>query len=491
VHLWNRNPMFEPLFAVSEGWSMRRYTLPTLIIFALTAGITGAAEVADVVKAIEKSVVRVDTESSTGSGVIVYDQGYVITGYHLVEGSKTTTVVTRSGARLAGHGFLAVDPTNNLALIKTDPFPAGSEIKFADDLMAKPGTKAIALGCPRGFPLTTSQGTVSGVMKGADLRDALGPDSYKQFGCSPNTNWVQTTAAISTACTGGPLVNEKGELIGLNVWSHPQTPSLNYAIGLMDLARIMLLKKTPKNKDGHALASPLPPPNPTTHATPKNQLKLPLKTERVFSYQIFAVKAPEVRGMSDAALTYPSGALYAAAKHVNGKLHGPTAAQYESGAPMASVSFDQGVRHGTLKTWTETGEPILMAQYTKGKPDGFTAFHVGGRLAMLIQYRLANVELVQMMSGNFPLESYSSKDDALANPIARELFEKMDELDKKLKQNEFRFKNEVRELAEDKRKELAAKMAPQKRANQRARANARAAANNAALQELYRRANGG
>jgi len=98
---------------------------------------------------------------------------------------------------------------------------------------------------------------------------------------------------------------------------------------------------------------------------------------------------------------------------------------------------------------------------------------------------------VQMMSGNFPLESYSSKDDALANPIARELFEKMDELDKKLKQNEFRFKNEVRELAEDKRKELAAKMAPQKRANQRARANARAAANNAALQELYRRANGG
>lgn len=474
---------------------MRRFTLTCIVIF-LSSPSTYGLDVAGLVKQVEQSVVRIDTESSFGSGVVIHDQGLVLTSFHLVDGESSVVVILRSGERLNSHGFLAVDPAHDLALIKTDALKSPAAVKMADSLTPKIGEKVVAFGSPKGFRLTTSEGTVSAVQTGAALKDVMGPDSYQYLGCSKDTTWIQSTAQVSTANNGGPLVNMSGELVGVNSWVHPQNPELNFAIGLPEIMRLLTLRQN-KSARGSALAGKSPPtgketaPASTKARVQSRELKLPLRTERVFTYELFNSPRVGVGGVSkgdDVTLTYPSGALYAAAKHANGKLHGPTAAQYESGAPMAYVAFDKGTRNGILKTWTESGDPILMSQYSNGRLAGFACFHVASRLALIVQYRFDEPELIQMMSGHYPLESYLNRADADKNPIARDLLAQMEEYDVMLKRNEFRFKNQVRELEADRRKALAAKLAPEKRARIQQRANARSNANDAAIQQLYRQA---
>ncbi len=457
-----------------------------LAVLCLHSSVVLATDLSELVKRVERSVVRVDTESSFGSGVVIHDQGLVLTSYHLIDGESTAVVMLRSGVRLNTHGFLAVDPQHGLALIKTDKLPAPCALPLAKELLPTLGEPVVAFGCPKGFPLVSSEGKVSAIQTGAKLRDIMGPDSYRYLGYAPDTTWLQTTAPVSTANTGGPLVNLKGELVGINTWAHPQTPNVNFAVALPDISRLLTLRQPPRAKTGSALASATPlPARKRTY-----DLKLPLRTDRVFSYEMFNATRGPAEG-NDAVLTYPSGALYAAAKHQAGKLHGPTAAQYESGAPMAFVAFNEGKRHGVLRTWSEKGDPILMSQYVNGRLEGFLCFHVDGKLAMIVQYKFDRPELIQMMSGNLPLESYIIREDADKNPIARDLFERIDTYDTTLKRNEHRFKTRVRELDEDRRRDLANKLAPEKRARIQSRSNARSNANSAAIKELYRRANGG
>jgi hypothetical protein len=456
------------------------------IVLALQSNIVLALDMSALVKRVERSVVRIDTESSSGSGVVIHDQGLISTSYHLIDGESSAVVILRSGTRLNTQSFLAVDPLRGLALIKTDALPTPCALPTAKELLPKIGDQVFAFGCPKGFPLASVQGTVSAIQTGAQLKDTMGPDSYRFLGCSPQTTWLQTTAPVSTGNTGGPLVNSDGEIIGINTWAHPNAANTNFAVALPDIARLLTLRDHTRAKANNGLASAAPPA-PTRKRT--YDLKLPLRTERVFSYELFNTSRGPAEG-NDVTLTYPSGALYAAAKHQAGKLHGPTAAQYESGEPMAFVAFDEGKRHGILKTWSRDGDPILMSQYVNGRLDGFLCYHVDGKLAMIVQYKFDRPELIQMMSGNLPLESYVLREDAEKNPIARDLFERIDTYDKSLKRNEHRFKTRVRELDEDRRRALANSLAPGKRARIQSRANENAAANDAVIQGLYRRAYG-
>ena len=181
-----------------------------LAVLCLHSSVVLATDLSALAKRVERSVVRIDTESSFGSGVVIHDQGLVLTSYHLVDGESTAVVMLRSGVRLNTHGFLAVDPQHGLALIKTDKLPAPCALPLAKELLPTLGEPVVAFGCPKGFPLVSSEGKVSEIQTGAKMRDSLGPDSYRYLGYAPDTTWLQTTAQVSTANTGGPLVNLKG-----------------------------------------------------------------------------------------------------------------------------------------------------------------------------------------------------------------------------------------------------------------------------------------
>ena len=139
-------------------------------------------------------------QNSLGSGVIVTNEGHIITNNHVVDQVDDIEVQMNDGqtkkARLVG-----ADEQVDLAVLKIDS-PGIKPLKFADSDEVQPGDFVLAIGNPFGFEETVTEGIISS--KGR-------PNRSDSFG-----NLLQTDAAINPGNSGGPLINLRGEVIGIN-----------------------------------------------------------------------------------------------------------------------------------------------------------------------------------------------------------------------------------------------------------------------------------
>lgn len=135
-----------------------------------------------------------------GSGVVVSDDGYILTNSHVVQGADTIKVSLNDGRELTAK-VVGTDPETDLAVIKVEAkeLPA---ITFTDSDKVEVGDKVLAVGNPFGIGQTVTSGMVSGLG-----RATLGLD-YEDF--------IQTDAAINPGNSGGALVDAHGRLIGIN-----------------------------------------------------------------------------------------------------------------------------------------------------------------------------------------------------------------------------------------------------------------------------------
>jgi len=470
-------------------------TLLTLTPLAVMPVPAPAVELVDVVKAVEPSVVRIDCDSSFGSGVIVSDEGLVITNYHVIEGTRNVKIETRDGKRFAAAGYLMIEPTHDLAVLKVTGIPAGRAIRLAPDL-PQVGEKVAAFGNPRGFSFSTSEGIVSAIRDGKDIQKAVGEAAYRAHGYAIDATWIQTTAAISGGNSGGPLVTMNSELVGLNTWGLTSGQQLNFAISLRDIKQVLdkITSTTPVQHfnslpQGRSIAA-----DPTSPDDDTFQLKLP--TGRVFTFEVFDTRSTSSKlasreGVKGAVvISHPNGAMFATAEHQGGVLHGLTLAQYDNEQPMVHATYMNGRRHGILKTFDEAGEPVLCSQYVDGRRTGFTILF-GEELEFIAQYKADKLEYLQLMADLTPLEGFASEEAALKHAKAKQLLARLDSLDADLKKNEVQFRKQVKDFELDRRRELAAKLAPEKRARAAERARQRKEANDAAVEAIRRRANGG
>ena len=140
-------------------------------------------------------------ETGVGSGVILTPDGYIVTNNHVVDGASTVTV-TLSDKREFKAKVIGTDAKSDIAVIKID---AGSLpcITVADSSKVQVGDYALAVGDPFGVGQTVTMGIVS-----ATGRSHLGIEDYENF--------IQTDAPINPGNSGGALVNDRGELIGIN-----------------------------------------------------------------------------------------------------------------------------------------------------------------------------------------------------------------------------------------------------------------------------------
>jgi len=140
-----------------------------------------------------------------GSGVIISKDGYIITNNHVVEHADTIDVELYDGTKREAR-LIGKDPSTDLAVVKIEPTPNMKYAKLGDSDAVKVGEWVVAIGSPRGFDWTVTAGIISA--KHRTGIGALGPTGYEDF--------IQTDASINPGNSGGPLINLKGEVIGIN-----------------------------------------------------------------------------------------------------------------------------------------------------------------------------------------------------------------------------------------------------------------------------------
>ena len=140
-----------------------------------------------------------------GSGVIISNDGYIITNNHVVQNADKIEVELYNGTHHTAE-LVGTDPGTDLAVVKIDPVPGIRFAKLGDSDEIKVGEWVIAIGSPRGLDWTVTAGIVSA--KNRRNIGALGPTGYEDF--------IQTDASINPGNSGGPLINLSGEVIGIN-----------------------------------------------------------------------------------------------------------------------------------------------------------------------------------------------------------------------------------------------------------------------------------
>lgn len=145
---------------------------------------------------------KLEKEQSSGSGIIISQDGYILTNYHVIEGSDSI-MVTLSGGEEVKAKIVGVDSTTDLALLKIDKTGL-TAATLGDSSDVQVGELAIVVGNPLGEELsgTVTVGVISAKNRTLNVENTV-------------LNLIQTDAAVNPGNSGGPLLNSKGEVIGI------------------------------------------------------------------------------------------------------------------------------------------------------------------------------------------------------------------------------------------------------------------------------------
>jgi S1-C subfamily serine protease len=245
---------------VQNGWTYRAGrpakatsggTAPLPVAVAPTVSVSEHAVLTRQQQSWEKAVVaiisqgKVDQESH-GSGFLVTETGLVATNLHVSASCTEAIVKLSDGTTYDVASYAAVDAEHDLALLQLKGAPSSLVgLSLSDEADPPRRTKVWAIGHPQGIEFSFSPGEVSRVVQSADL-----PAASQQFlhDLAPGLSvscWIQHSAAIAPGSSGGPLVDAKGRVLGINTWVD-QEARFNYALPAQYVS--LLLKQVAKSK---------------------------------------------------------------------------------------------------------------------------------------------------------------------------------------------------------------------------------------------------
>jgi serine protease Do len=152
---------------------------------------------------------------SLGSGFVISEEGYIVTNNHVIEDVDKITVAFQDDVELEGE-IVGRDPKTDIALIRVQTDKKLTALPLGDSKGVRPGDWVVAIGNPFGLEHTVTAGIVSAKHR------IIGQGSYDDF--------IQTDAAINPGNSGGPLINLKGEVIGINTAINPRANTIGFAV---------------------------------------------------------------------------------------------------------------------------------------------------------------------------------------------------------------------------------------------------------------------
>jgi S1-C subfamily serine protease len=194
------------------------------LLDAYSGAVIGALErVAPAVTFIEVEHRRARSRRSaggSGSGFLFTPDGYLLTNSHVVNAAARITVRMNDDTRFEAD-VVGNDPDSDLAVLRIGSPSALPFVEFGDSSRLRVGQVAIAIGNPLGFSKTVTTGVISAL--GRTLRAVSGRLMH---------DVIQTDAALNPGNSGGPLVDSKGRVIGVNTAMIPQAQSICFATGI-------------------------------------------------------------------------------------------------------------------------------------------------------------------------------------------------------------------------------------------------------------------
>ncbi|HVX33400.1 MAG TPA: trypsin-like peptidase domain-containing protein [Solirubrobacterales bacterium] len=177
---------------------------------AVTADEEGGNTVNQIYKADANGVAFIESKMAegvaSGSGVVLDDEGHVLTNNHVVEGGEAIRVSFESAGRMYDAEVVGTEPNSDLALLKVQaPAAKLHPLTLGDSSKVEVGDPVVAIGNPFDLQRTVTSGIVSALQ-----REITAPDGVKI------DDVIQTDAAINPGNSGGPLINAAGEVIGIN-----------------------------------------------------------------------------------------------------------------------------------------------------------------------------------------------------------------------------------------------------------------------------------
>ncbi len=209
--------------------------LPRIIfalVLVLLAKHTAAQDsLADIIESCEKSVVRIETKAadgdSLGSGFVIDAKGTIITNCHVLAGATEAKVHFADGTTGDIVGTFLIDQARDIIVARISL--AGKPVLPLASSLPRKGELVVALGAPHGLSFSATRGIISAIRSTEEMRNDLGDSSLQG-------TWIQVDAALSPGNSGGPLVNERGQVVAMSTLaSRGSAQNLNFGISATDM----------------------------------------------------------------------------------------------------------------------------------------------------------------------------------------------------------------------------------------------------------------
>jgi len=169
---------------------------------------------------IKNSIYKIITADGTGTGFKVENNDFVITNYHVVQGSKKVAVENHNKDKFIAN-VVMVNPEVDLAFLEVEGLRnAAGEIKLSSDLEVESREKIYINGFPFGMPFTVTEGIVSSINQPMSGR-----------------NYIQTDAAVNPGNSGGPMLNSENTLVGITTSKFTDADNVGFGIQFADLIK--------------------------------------------------------------------------------------------------------------------------------------------------------------------------------------------------------------------------------------------------------------
>lgn len=290
-----------------------------------------------------------------GSGFIIDTEGHILTNNHVVDKVSAVKVFLSDGTQLEGR-VIGTDRNNDIALVQVDAakVPGLAYLVLADSAKVKPGQMAVALGSPFGLQGSITVGIVSGIG-----RSIPGSSSRNMTGI------IQTDAAINPGNSGGPLLNSRGEVIGINTAIEASANGVGFAVPI-DTAKKIL----PELLKGGSIRTPW-----------LGIEGMPVSAELADRFNLKSAKGVYVVGVIAGSPAEKAGLVESGRNSQNEAIAGGDIITAIDGTPVARVedmlSYFNGKKPGDQVTLSvQRGDQQISAQVELGEwPDKLTGYY--------------------------------------------------------------------------------------------------------------------